>query len=129
MYAQDLAPAQIPDAVASAVKKAYPQADQVKWKQKKELYKADFKVGKTDHELWLSKAGVIEKHSYEIKAETLPTAVATTIKQDFAGYTTGKCEQTDEKGVSTYKVQLKNAAGKKHVKFGADGKTLVKADD
>jgi len=129
VQAQDPAPVQVPDAVTRAFKQAYPQVTVVKWKQKKETYKADFKIGKVDHELWLTPAGAVEKHSFEIKAETLPDAVKSTLQRDFASYTAGKCEQTDEKGVTTYKVNLKSPAGKKEVKFSADGMTLKKKDD
>ena len=129
VQAQDSAPVQVPDAVTRAFKQAYPQAAAIKWKQKKETYKADFKIGKADHELWLTPAGAVEKHSFEIKAETLPEAVKSTLQRDFASYTPGKCEQTDEKGATTYKVELKSTAGKKNVKFGADGKVIVKKDD
>ena len=128
IQAQDLTPAQIPDVVTSAFKQAYPQVAEVKWKLKKGLYKADFKVGKTDHEVWLTKAGVTEKHRYELKSEKLPAPVAATIKRDFSSYTIGKCEQTDEKGTSIYRVELKSDAGKKHVKFSGDGKAIVKDD-
>jgi hypothetical protein len=128
LQAQDLTSAQIPDAVTSALKQGYPQAAEVRWKLKKELYKADFKVGKTDHELWLTKTGVIEKHRFELKSEKLPAAVTAAIKRDFSSYTVGKCEQTDEHGTSIYKVDLKSAAGKKHVKFSGDGKVIVKED-
>jgi len=129
VQAQDSAPVQVPDAVTRAFKQAYPQAEAVKWKQKKETYKADFKIGKADHEQWLTPAGAIEKHSFKIKAETLPDAVKSTLKRDFASYTPGKCEQTDEKGATTYKVDLKSPAGKKSVRFGPDGKAIEKKGD
>lgn len=120
---------EVPNAVIKVVKELHPDATGLKWEQKKELYKAEFKTGKIDHKLWLSADGSVSKHQYEIKKDQLPKAVSETILKDYSGYTLGDCDKTDEKGVSTYKVELKSTQGKKNVTFTSDGKVVPKKKD
>ncbi len=126
---KEAAPVQVPAEVSASLKKMYPETTDLKWDQKKEKYKAEFKVVKTKHEVTFDKAGTVTKHQYEIKKEELPKAVTETINKDFSTYTVHDCERTDHKGISTYKVELKSAAGKKKVNFGSDGKVIVKEED
>ena len=129
VHAQDLTEAQVPAEAKKSLTAAYPTAAEIKWEKKKELYKAGFKIGKADHDLWLSADGKIMKHRLEIKKDELPAAVHETIKKDFSSYKIDDCEKTEEKGVATYKVELKNEAGKKNVRFDADGKLITKKND
>lgn len=126
---KESATVQVPAEVAASLKKLYPEAEGLEWTQKKEKYKAEFKIAKTKHEIWLDKAGAVTKHQYEIKKAELPQAVLETISKQFSSYTIHDCERTDDKGASTYKVELKSEAGKKKVNFGSDGKVIVKEED
>jgi hypothetical protein len=126
---KESAPIQVPAEVTASLKKLFPETTDVKWSQKKEKYKAEFKVVKTKHEVTFDKAGVVTKHQYEIKKEELPKAITETIGKDFSTYTIHDCERTDNKGVTTYKVELKSPVGKKKVNFGSDGKVIVKEED
>jgi hypothetical protein len=122
-------PVQVPAEVTASLKKIFPEASGVEWTQKKEKYKAEFKVGKTKHEVWLDKTGSVSKHRYEIKKDELPKVVTDAITKEFSAYTIHDCERTDNKGVTSYKVELKSSAGKKKVTFSADGKVIPKNDD
>jgi hypothetical protein len=126
---QEVKPIQIPPEVAKSLEKKFPEASGIEWTQKKDKYKADFKVGKTKHEVWLDKTGTVSKHQYEIKKAELPKAIVDAITKEFSTYTTHDCERTDNEGVTTYKVELKSSAGKKKVNFSADGKVIPKNDD
>ena len=127
--AQDLTEAQLPGEVKKTFTAAYPSASEVKWEKKKELYKAGFKTGKTDHDVWLSADGKVTKHRFEIKKEELPAVITETIKKDFSSYKIDDCEKTEAKGIASYKVELKSDAGKKNVHFDADGKMITKKND
>ena len=125
MHAQE-APVKVPEAAAKVISSSYPTASGLKWSEKKGRYKADFKVGKTDHKLWMDAAGVVLKHEYEIKKAELPKAIQDAVAKDFAGYTVGDCEKTEENNAATYKVELKSAQGKKKVDFSSEGKVIEK---
>jgi hypothetical protein len=129
IQAQKLTTEQVPAAASKALIAAYPEATEVKWEKKKELFKGGFKIGKTDHDLWLASDGKIMKHRVEIKKEELPAAVQETIKKEFSGYKASDCEKTDESGIATYKVELKNETDKKNVRFEANGKIIPKKND
>jgi hypothetical protein len=123
-------PIDVPVAAAQALKKQYPEATELSWEKKKELYRAKFKTGKTDHKVWLQPDGAVARHEYEIKKDQLPKAVTDAIAKDFSTYTIGDCEKNEEKNVATYKVELKSPQGKKNVTFLSDGKVVPKkADD
>ena len=116
----------VPEPVAKTISAGYPAASELKWTEKNGRYKADFKVGKTDHKVWMDGAGAVLKHEYEIKKAELPKLIQEAVLKDFAGYTIGDCEKTEEKSVATYKVELKNAQGKKKVDFTSGGKVIEK---
>ena len=130
LHAQDKAKdkvVKVPDAVAKVISTGYPTASELKWSQKNDRYKADFKVGKTDHKVWMDAGGAIVKHEYEIKKAELPKAIQDAVLKEFSTLTIGDCEKTDENGTSTYKVELKSAQGKKkHVEFTSEGKVIEK---
>ena len=122
-------PIDVPVAAAQALKKQYPEATELSWEKKKELYRAKFKTGKTDHKVWMQPDGTATRHEYEIKKDQLPKAVTDAIAKDFSTYTIGDCEKNEEKSVATYKVELKSPQGKKNVTFQSDGKVLPKKSD
>ncbi|HEU5292978.1 MAG TPA: PepSY-like domain-containing protein [Cyclobacteriaceae bacterium] len=126
---QNEKPVQVPAEVTKSLQEKFPEASGVEWSQKKEKYKAKFKVAKIKHEVWLDKTGVVSKHQYEIKKAELPKAVIDAVAKDYSAYTAHDCERADENGVTTYKVELKSAGGKKKVTFSADGKVIPKNDD
>jgi len=119
-------PVAVPEPAAKTISTGYPAASELKWTEKNGRYKADFKVGKTDHKVWMDGTGAVLKHEYEIKKAELPKLIQEAVLKDFAGYTIGDCEKTEEKNVATYKVELKNAQGKKKVDFTSEGKVIEK---
>jgi len=118
----------VPDAIAKVVKDKYPTATELEWQEKKGRYKAEFKVGKDDHKMWIEQDGAVAKHEYEIKKAELPQAINDAVAKEFSGYTIGDCEQSDEKGASTFKVELKSPQGKKKVDFTSEGKVIPKKE-
>lgn len=126
---QEAKPIQVPAEVVKSLEKKFPEASGIEWEQKKDKYKAEFKVAKTKHEVWLDKTGTVSKHQYEIKKSELPKAVVDAIAKEFSTYTTHDCERMDNEEVTTYKVELKSPAGKKKVNFSADGKVIPKGED
>lgn len=126
---QEAKPVQVPSEVLKSLENKFPEASGIEWMQKKDKYKAEFKVVKTKHEVWLDKTGTVSKHQYEIKKAELPKAIVDAIAKEFSTYTTHDCERTDNEGVTTYKVELKSPEGKKKVNFSADGKVIPKSED
>ncbi|MBA4055548.1 MAG: hypothetical protein C0490_12610 [Marivirga sp.] len=129
IHAQELITSQVPAPVTKALSENYPETSSLKWEKKKETYKAGFKVGKIDHDVWFTNEGKIVKHRLEIKEEDLPVAVKETIKKEFGNYKVGECEKTEENQTVTYKVELKDAEGKKKkVNISPEGKVIPKSN-
>lgn len=118
----------IPEAAVAALKKAYPNATDIKWEQKKASAKAEFKIGKIDHDVWFTDDGTVVKHRYEITKSELPAAITEAIKKDFPAYEIKDCKRTDEKASSRFNVELKSTADKKHVDYSSDGKIIPKEE-
>ncbi|MEJ0055345.1 MAG: hypothetical protein WDN75_06640 [Bacteroidota bacterium] len=65
-------PVLVPPEISVSLKKMFPEATEAEWTNKKEKYKAEFKIAKIKHEVWIDKTGTVSRHQYEIKKEELP---------------------------------------------------------
>ena len=129
-FGQDLKETEVPSVVLNTFKQQFPKAMDVEWKMKAALYKVEFEIGKDDHEVWLEKTGKIVKHKEEIKSEQLPKEVVASINKDFKGFKIHDPKKTDNAGVVTYKVELKNTGSELDITYDKTGKVISKkADD
>ncbi|MCF2444103.1 PepSY-like domain-containing protein [Dyadobacter sp. CY345] len=125
-FGQDLKETEVPSVVLNTFKQQFPKAAEVEWKLKAEMYKAEFEIAKDDHEVWLEKSGKIVKHKEEIKSEQLPKEVVAAINKDYKGYKIHDPKKTDNAGVVTYKVELKNTGSEVDVTYDKNGKVISK---
>lgn len=114
-YGQDIAVKDVPSVVMNSFNKAFPNATEVEWEMKGDLYNAEFDVSRRDHEVWLNSKGSIIKHKQEIKSRELPEVVAKTLKQNFKGYWIDDVDKYEVGKQFFYKVELQTLTKEKNV--------------
>jgi hypothetical protein len=121
LQAQSISPDQIPAEVRNAVKTKFPDAADLKWEAKTDQYKAEFKIGKRGHDVWLDKKGVIKKHKQDFPKSELPEVIRKKIETDFSGYKIDDADKIEENSVIFYEVDLEGPADDRKLRFTSAG--------
>lgn len=125
-FGQDIPQSNVPSVIVNSFQKAYPNAADVEWEMKKDLYKVDFEIGAgIDHSLWYDNTGKLIKHKEAITKGSLPQAVLDKIKTDFPGHRIEDVSKITKGDKVTYKMELKSAKEEWKATFDATG-TLIK---
>ena len=120
--AQVIPQSQVPPAVLNAFQAKFASITEVKWETKGELYKAEFKVDKRGHDVWIDKTGKITKHKEDFPKKDLPPAIQQQITSEFKGYKLDDADKIEMDGKIFYQVELDGASDDRKVLFSADGK-------
>jgi len=123
--AQDIPQSQVPSLVLNAFSADYPNATDVDWEKKGEIFNVDFEIGGTDHEAWLDASGKVIKLEKDIKKASLPAPVTATIANQFKEYKIDEAEQIEKDGKTYYKVELDGTTGDRTVFFDTAGKEIT----
>lgn len=85
IYAKDILPEQVPNAVRSYVTKHYPKANHVEWddKSKKGYYEAEFKVDGREVELDIATNGTLLKSKEDILIKDIPANMVQYINKHY----------------------------------------------
>ena len=105
--AQDIPASNVPSVVLNTFNKAFPGALKIEWEMKAELYNAEFKLNRREHEVWINPKGAIVKHKKELRSAELPAAVANSIKQNYKGLRIDDVDRYEEGKQFFYKIELK----------------------
>lgn len=128
--AQDIAQKDVPSAIVNQFKKAYPNARDVEWEKKGDLYEVEFETGiDKDHEIYYNKSGEIVRHKEELMPAELPDAVKNTIAKSFADYHMDDIDKISADGKVVYVVELKSTSNKWEVTFSEKGDILRRKPD
>lgn len=120
--AQDIPQSQVPSVVLNAFQSKYTNVTDLEWELKGDLYKAEFEIGKRDHDVWIDKNGTIKKHKEDFPKSQLPAAIQQKIQSEFKDYKIDDVDKIEEGGKVFYQVELDSKAGDRKVLFTADGK-------
>ena len=120
--AQVIPQSQVPPAVLNAFQGKFAGMTEVKWETKGELYKAEFKVDKRGHDVWIDKSGKITKHKEDFPKKDLPAAIQQQIAKEFKAYKLDDADKIEMDGKIFYQVELDGASDDRKVLFSADGK-------
>jgi hypothetical protein len=120
--AQPISQNQVPPVVLNAFQGKFANVPEVKWEKKEELYKAEFKVGKRGHDVWIDKTGKITKIKEDFPKKDLPAAIQQQITNEFKAYKLDDADKVEMDGKIFYQVELDGAAEDRKVLFTADGK-------
>lgn len=118
---QTIPQSQVPLPVVKSLQSKFPAISELEWKLKDELYKAEFKVGKRGHDLWIDKNGNIKKHKEDYPKSELPKLITTKIQNDFSGYDIQDVDRIEAEGKITFLVKLEGNHEKRKVLFAQDG--------
>ncbi len=128
--AQDLSPTQVPTEITAVFQKNYPQAKDVEWEMKGELYEVGFEIGRLDHEIRYNSEGKVVKVKKEINANDVPKTITTVIKSKYPNYHIDDVEVTQVNNKTTYKVEIEQLLGKERkLVFDNNGKLLSDLTD
>lgn len=120
--AQAIQQADVPAAVLNAVKAKYPNVSDIKWKLKDDEYRAEFKVDKRGHDIWLDRSGSIKKLKQDISKNDLPDAVKQKIASEFKTFAIDDADKIEKGGITYYQVKLKAGTEERKVLLTSDGK-------
>ena len=132
VMAQDAQRRGVPAVVLNAFQQQFPKARQVEWEKMKDgTYEVEFSVGliSRDHQAMITPEGKVVRYEEELASYSLPDAVKTQIKTEFAGYRTGDIKKIDMEGKITYEVELDSPSEDLKVEFDSDGKILKERMD
>lgn len=118
---QDIPKSQVPSVVLNALQSKYPNATDLEWELKGDLYKAEFEIGSRDHDLWIDKNGNIKKHKEDFPKADLPAAIREKIAREFKDYRIDDVDKIEVDGKVTFEIELDGRAGDRKVLFSADG--------
>ena len=121
-HAQVIPQSQVPPVVLKAFQEKFASATEVKWETKSELYKAEFKVNKRGHDVWIDKTGKITKTKEDFPKKDLPAAIQQQITSEFKAYKLDDADKIEMDGKVFYQVELDGTADDRKVLFSADGK-------
>lgn len=102
--AQETKESDVPPAVKTNFKTAFPNAKDVDWKMKEGKYKAKFEVNGTDYMASFGADGKILSKGLKIRRSELPTAVMDAVKS--AGKTIDNVYRMEKNGSTYYLVKL-----------------------
>ena len=118
---QRLTAKDIPALVKNSVKARFPQAREVEWEKKKDLFEAEFIQGQQEHSVLLDATGTIRMIKQDIAATELPAAIAQVLEKNYAAYTLDDMDKIEKEGEVFYQVELEKGIREQHLVFGVNG--------
>lgn len=130
-FGQDLAYSEVPEKILKEFKQAFPDAKDVSWEKKRDLYEVEFEVGfwNNDRTAWYDQQGKRVKYKADIGKKELPEAVLNAIQKNYKYYWIKDIEQYVAEGKTTYEVELKSFTKDWKVVFDPSGEELSKFSD
>lgn len=124
VYGQE---SKVPAQVKAKFKALHPNADEVKWDVEDNDYEVTFE-SEEDVDMSLlfdAKGNIIETES-EIEEDDLPSAVKSSVENNFKGWELGEAAKIVRDGKTTYEAELEKGEKKIDAIFTADGKLVKK---
>lgn len=122
--AQDIQQKDVPSVVLNAFLTSYPQATDVEWERRGNVYNVEFEIAKIDHEAWYDASGKLSKHKEEVPLHLLPTPVLDLVKKDFANYKLDDADKIEEDGKTFYLLELDGSPNDRILHVSPEGKLL-----
>lgn len=132
VWAQDIAPKDVPEAITASFSAKYPDATEVKWKKNKSgKFEADFRQSGKKAEAKFMADGTWDSADKRIDAKDLPETVSSYLQKNYASHKIDQIEWKEDRDASknVYEVKLKKDKSEIELVFNADGKFLKKKDN
>jgi hypothetical protein len=127
-FAQELKETDVPAAIKTSFKTAFPNAKDVDWKMKEGKYKVDFDIDGTDHIAAFGADGKMISKGMKIRVSELPSAVTSAVKSSYAGKDIQNVYRVDKNGTVCYLVKLEGNP-ETRVLYSADGQVVKEKKD
>lgn len=112
---------EIPSVVMNAVMTKYPDAKDLDWEIKGDIYEAEFDLGKEDYEVWVNKQGTILKVEQEIKITAVPAVVLNKVKAAFNNAKLDDAKRIEIGKEVYYEIEVDGTFGDQKVVYSANG--------
>lgn len=119
---QNIVQSQVPSVVLNTFKQNFPDAMDVEWEKKWNMYEVEFEIGNADHEVWIDNSGKIIKHIQDYSFAALPQPVRDAITKDYSQYKLEDVDMIEADGKVTYEVEFESGKMELIVTFSPDGK-------
>lgn len=131
VWGQDLHSSQIPEKILYDFKQSFPDAKDVSWERKGDLYEVEFEIGfwNNDRKLWYDAKGKKVGYREDIPKKKLPEAVMNAIQKNYKYYWIKDVEKYVSEGKTTYQVELKSFTHEWKIVFDISGEELSKVSD
>ncbi|WP_343605660.1 PepSY-like domain-containing protein [Fluviicola sp.] len=112
---------EIPSVVINAVMTKYPDAKDLDWEIKGDIYEAEFDLGKDDYEVWVNKQGTILKVEQEIQITAVPAVVLNKVKAESNNAKLDDAKRIEIGQKVYYEIELEGTFGDQKVVYSASG--------
>jgi len=120
-FAQNLLPADVPQAVVKSFTKKNPKVEQVEWSKTGDFYKATFTQDNSGKSVYFDDAGKVKQSEMQVSISQLPTPILKYVNDNHpADVVKHSSKITDARGKSTYKVKVKDS----DLVFDSNGKYI-----
>lgn len=111
----------LPSAVQTSFKTAFPNAKDVEWKMKEGKYKVEFEINGLDQIAAFDADGKLLSKGMKIRVSELPAAVAAAVKASYTDSSIDDVYRVDKNGAAYYLVKL-NGTPETKILYTADGR-------
>lgn len=118
-----------PDAVVTAFKLQYPEAEKVEWEEESETWKAEFWMNDKQSEATYTPDGTWIGSEIELAATELPAKILRALERDFPGYKVLECEVNTDPEQRWYEVEVKINGEFKEVAYNVLGERIPNIED
>lgn len=119
--AAEVPESKVPSVVKNALMTKYPDATDIEWEYKRQLYEVEFEVANTDYEAWIDSTGTLLKVEKDIAANEVPALVRKKIEEQFKNQTIDDAEEIIVQGKTYYRVELEGGLGDHKVVYDDKG--------
>jgi uncharacterized membrane protein YkoI len=119
---QRLSAQNTPALVKNTLKARFPNATEVEWEKKQDLFEAEFIQDHQQYTVLIDAGGSIGMIKQDIHAVELPAPVAEVLRKEYPDYTLDDAERIEKNGQLYYQVELEKGHRERYLVFGADGR-------
>lgn len=121
LNAQDIPQSEVPSVILNSFQQKFSDVSDLEWEIKGDFYKAEFEIGKKDHDVWFNKEGKITRHKEDFPKGQLPEAIRSTLANQFKNYRVDDVDKIEMEGKIFYQVELDGRPDDRIIRFNADG--------
>lgn len=108
--AQTTVQTNVPSVVMNSFQQKFPNATNVDWELKNNVYNVEFDANNNEHEVWIDSKGTIFSHKEELRTNQVPANIREAVKRDFPEYRIEDADKYETDGKVTYKMELGKGA-------------------